>query len=187
MNPILGRKMGVKWTMAGIAQYLTARACSGLWDGKDSAWAMHYLDRCKVLHLPTGSTLIFTKEYGYHSSGWWKNPDYERCFHLSLSFRDPITHEQAPLDKKLTKEWLTLFFGADQSLLWTEPPYSERGKQLGVYHYRLFCSDGFLMPIKPRGEVYSRDWTPAGWLSFSDLQEHLREEASPDSAAQRSP
>lgn len=30
--------------------------------------------------------VIMTRDIGYHTSGWWKNPDYERCFHVSISY-----------------------------------------------------------------------------------------------------
>lgn len=37
-----------------------------------------------------------------------------------------------------------------------------------VHHYRLFCDKAW-KPILPRGEVYSKDWTPADWKSWSDV------------------
>lgn len=174
---IYGRALTAKWTLEGAGNLLKQQAERGEWDGRDTPHGIRYLNSCKIMHLPTGSMAIFTKEHGYHSSGWWKNPDYERCYHLSLSFRDPITLEVAPLDKKLTKRWLEVLFGKNQNLIWTEPPYSADAKKRQVYHYRLFYTPGFLEPVKPRGEVYSRDWTPADWLSFSDLHEKLKEDA----------
>ena len=39
---------------------------------------------------------------------------------------------------------------------------------MGVYHYRLFCDEGW-QPLKPRGEVYTRDFIEKGWKSFSEL------------------
>jgi hypothetical protein len=60
------------------------------------------------------------------------------------------------------------FFGDDARLTWHEGPHTATGKAEEVHHYRLFCDEAW-HPIKPRGEVYSRDWTPADWQSFSDL------------------
>lgn len=104
-----------------------------------------------------------------HSSGWWKNPDYERCWHLSLSFRDPITGENAPKDSALTNEWLEAFYADDQRYIWAEPPYTQGGKTNEVWHYRIFCNPSWA-PILPRGEVYSKEFTERGWMSFSELK-----------------
>lgn len=125
--------------------------------------------RCLAKHLATGTMLIFTRDAGMHSSGWWKNPDYERCWHLSLSFHDPITGEKGPKDTKLTDEWLDAFYGDDQRYLWAEPPYSPQGKRADVWHYRVFCDPSW-SPILPRGEVYTKTFTEKSWLSFSELK-----------------
>lgn len=123
---------------------------------------------CVAYHSASGTLLIFTRETGYHSSGWWKNPDYERCWHLSLSFRDQESGEYLPFNEKTAMEWIDLFFGDDKRMLWIEPPAYPEGKKAGVWHYRLFCDEGW-QPIKPRGEVYSRDLTEAGYKSWSEL------------------
>jgi len=108
------------------------------------------------------ATIIFTKESGYHSSGWWKNPDYERCWHLSISFRGGS-------EKKALAEILQNLFGPHEKLIWIEPPYSAAGKKNDVWHYRLFCDENW-QPIMPRGEVYNTQFTERGWKSFSDVQ-----------------
>jgi len=59
-------------------------------------------------------------------------------------------------------------FCDDRRLLWIEPPYSPEGRRSDVHHYRLFCDEHW-QPIKPRGEVYSTDFTEKGWKSFSEL------------------
>ena len=128
----------------------------------------NYMRSCSAYHRQTGSMIIFTRETGYHSQGWWKHPDYERCYHLSLSFRDPITQEPRPFDKKLAAEWIKSFLGNDHTLTWCEPPCYAEGKSVGVHHYRLFC-DPEWQAIKPRGEVYNTCFTEKGWKSFSDL------------------
>ncbi len=63
---------------------------------------------------------------------------------------------------------LEKFFGNNRRLLWCEPPYSKQGKQVEVYHYRLFCDENW-QPIMPRGEVYSKQFTELGWKSYSEL------------------
>ncbi|MBV5327213.1 MAG: hypothetical protein JZU65_06165 [Chlorobium sp.] len=130
----------------------------GIWNGKERS---QYFESCRWLLERYPATVVFTKEVGYHSGGWWKNPDYERCWHLSLSFRGGA-------EKKVTAEIINNIFGLYKNLLWVEPPHSEQGKKLNVWHYRLFCDDNW-NPIKPRGEVYSTQFTELGWRSFSGL------------------
>jgi hypothetical protein len=132
-----------------------------------------YLDGCTWYHRDTGTIFAFTRDVGHHSSGWWKNPDYERCFHLSLSFRDPRTDLPRPRDLEQTKAWVRAVFGQqERRYLWCEPPFSPTGKELDVWHYRLFCNERW-QPFKPRGEVYSKKFTEAGWKSWSDVQADL--------------
>lgn len=124
---------------------------------------------CTDDHL-SGARLIATRGAGYHSGGWWKNPDYERCLHLSLSFREPLSGRPRPADGGEVERWARAFFRADEvRWLWHEGPHSPDGVALGVQHFRLFFVPCWSAPLKPRGEVYSRDWTPAGWQSFSEL------------------
>lgn len=127
-----------------------------------------YFERCQYADRHDGVILIFTRDTGHHTSGWFKNPDYERCFHLSVSFFDPETFEPRPFDIRLGKLWAKRFFGDNTKWLWVEPPYSPEGKSRGVHHYRLFCDAGW-QPIKPRGEVYSQDFAEKGWKSFSEI------------------
>lgn len=133
-------------------------ASLGIWDGRDYT---PYFENCRWLLEAYPATIIYTKEYGYHTGGWWKNPDYEFAFHLSISFRSGT-------EKKALSQIITYLFGPHEKLIWVEPPYSEKGKSLDVWHYRLFCDEHW-QPIKPRGEVYNSHFTERGWKSFSEL------------------
>lgn len=133
-------------------------AAKGIWNGRDFD---EYFESCRWHLLGPACTIIFTKEIGYHSSGWWKNPDYERCYHLSISFA-------GGKDKSALQKILAGLFKPYENLLWIEPPYSPEGKSKDVWHYRLFCDENW-NPIKPRGEVYSTQFTERGWKSFSEL------------------
>lgn len=145
----------------------------------------HLLQRLNVLYIPDRgpvSRVLFSRDSGAHTSGWWKNPDYDRCFHLSLSFYDRevilrwlelgeqyATTGSLPKDRRETDAWVELFFGDHARLIWCEPPAFDAGKLLDVWHYRLFCDPNW-QPILPRGEVYTREFTEAGWKSWSDVQ-----------------
>lgn len=139
----------------------------GEWDGKGPD---AYFKSCHFTNPFRGITTLFTRDVGYHSSGWWKNPDFERCLHLSVSFFDPTYRTPVMPDRQITAALVQGFFGKDKRWVWVEPPYTPDGKRKGVMHYRLFCDAGW-NPIKPRGEVYSKELTEAGWHSFSDLRE----------------
>jgi hypothetical protein len=129
-----------------------------------------YLERCKGFCTQSGIVLIFSRDTGHHSSGWWKNPDYERCWHLSISLADPYTLERAPRSQKIHDHWVEAFYRDNARSVWTEAPFSDVGKKHDVWHYRLFVEPDWETVIVPRGEVYSKAFTEKGWLSYSDLK-----------------
>lgn len=131
---------------------------TGIWNGRDHDL---YFEKCRWQLMAQECIIIYTKETGYHTSGWWKNPDYERCYHLSISF-------PGGKHKPTLKKIIDGLFKDYTNLLWIEPPYSPEGKSHDVWHYRLFCNEHW-QPIKPRGEVYNTDFTERGWKSFSEL------------------
>jgi hypothetical protein len=127
----------------------------------------NYISRC--MHLTrSGVMLLFTRDLGYHASGWWKNPDYERCWHLSVSMFDVETRQPAQFNSREAMRWARAFYHDDVRWVWVEPPYSPAGKNRQVHHYRLFCDPAW-QPLKPRGEVYSKEFTELGWRSFSEI------------------
>jgi len=156
--------------LAVFAERARARAARGVFDGRMHPKSAYYFDRCRHLHSETGTQLIFTRDIGHHTSGWLKNPDYERCYHLSLSFFDGETGERAPQNRRLSGRWAKAFYGQDVRLAWVEPSASHYGKRLQVWHWRLFCDEHW-QPIHPRGEVYSTELTELGWKSASQVME----------------
>jgi hypothetical protein len=143
----------------------------GFYDGPDTFANVQYVGLCShVFTLATDleATILFTRDIGHHSGGWWKNPDYERCWHLSLGFRNPLHCEHLPHDRPQSDRIARMFFGDDAVKCWIEAPYSEEGKRCDIWHYRLFCDEAW-QPISPRGEVYSREHTPPDWQSFSQI------------------
>lgn len=168
------------WLKQSVAAAMwRAARQAGFYTGLTTPSNTRLVQRCTGYHAPSGSLLIFTLDVGHHSSGWWKNPDYERCWHLSISFMDPLTAAPtAHKDVELTEEWLVAFYGDDRRYVWAEPPYSNHGKAREVWHYRVFCDPAW-QPIIPRGEVYSKEFTEAGWLSYSDLQNEYAKTLEP--------
>lgn len=155
----------------GLVANMRITAAAGIWRGSlDEENQAGYFHRCQQVHIPTGTYLIFTRDEGYHTSGWWKNPDYERCLHLTLSFFDPNGGVNAALPKNesLSRKWILAFFNDNAKYLWCEPPAMPEAQGHQIWHYRLFCDKDW-NPIKPRGEVYSTDFTEKGFLSYSDL------------------
>ena len=137
---------------------IRTNAEAGVFDGRAKT---PYFESCRFIIEKYECILIFTKDVNHHLGGWWKNPDYERCYHMSISFPNGI-------NKSAVKIAINNLFGWDKKYIWVEPPYSRQGKKAGVYHYRLFCDMNW-KAIKPRGEVYSKHLTKVGWKSFSEL------------------
>jgi hypothetical protein len=162
--------------MQQFANHMKRHAEHGHYTGVVETTHLPYFRKARKLHQPTGTILIYTRDIGHHSSGWFKNPDYERCYHLSLSFFDPQTQYPRPFDSKLAKVWIHAFFGDWTRYIWEES-MSDEGRQLlaqnpnqpEVRHYRVFCNPVW-QPIIPRDEVYTRDFIEKGWKSWSDQQ-----------------
>lgn len=159
--------------MAAVASELRRRAKHGLFDGRESPEGWRYIRHCRVEDNTTGTRLIFTRDAGHHTSGWLKNPDYERCWHLSTSpipslILLPGQQQLAELDRGMRAAWVKAFFGEDLRYLWSESPKTPEGKRNDVWHWRLFCDEHWV-PLLPRKEVYSREFTEEGWRSASQV------------------
>lgn len=157
MNTVLNQEI-----LSGALRKIKYAATLGFFDGTSNPIMSSYvMNSCSWYLEAYHCTVIFTRDIGHHSSGWWKNPEYERCWHLSISFRGGN-------NKKALEKILDGLFGGDKRKIWIEPPFSKEGKRNDVWHYRLFC-DQFWQPIIPRGEVYSKEFTENGWKSYSEL------------------
>mgnify|MGYP003524565819 FL=1 len=154
-------------SMESLARAMKHHARSGLWDGRAETAQLPYFDQARREHAETGTVLLFTREDGYHSSGWWKNPDYERCYHLSISFWDLQSQQPRPFETRLAEAWVRCFFVTWTRYVWEEGPSMKLPAE--VRHYRVFCDPAW-QPILPRGEVYTRDFVEKGWKSWSDQQ-----------------
>lgn len=163
------RTFGENWLKASVAANMRACARRGEFSGVMDSFGQWYLQLCTSFHKSSGTVLIFTRDSGHHTSGWFKNPDFERCLHLSLSFREPFELKKLrQYDEKLADEWVEMFFADARSLAWRETPKTQSGKYLEVMHWRVF-TDEHWQTIHPRGEVYSTEFTEKGWKSFGEL------------------
>jgi hypothetical protein len=116
-----------------------------------------------------GVRIIFTRDVGNHTGGWLKNPDYERCYHLSLSFRTANGKSLLPQNKRIAMELVDLFYSFDSRLLWVESASSRAGVLHDVWNYRLFADRNW-QPIQHREEVCTKELTDKGWKCFSEIQ-----------------
>jgi hypothetical protein len=156
-----------------IAKEMMHFAKTWEFDGRSTPANMQNIRLSRCVHRESGAVIIFTRDTDHHLSGWLKNPDYERCWHLSLS---PIPGAiivpsyTVELTQDIKRMWCEAFFGEHLRLAWAESPKSEAGKQRGVWHWRVFADENW-EPILPRGEVYSSKFTELGWKSASEMFE----------------
>lgn len=125
------------------------RACDKSWlltsrealRGEDSPrkTSRKYALYCSRSHASSGTNLGYTRDIG---TGIYKN-----LLHLSLSFFDVLSLQPLPKNTALTEEWLDLFFGDYKKLLLVQPPQSEEGLKLDVWHYRLNVHSDWSTPV----------------------------------------
>jgi len=162
INPQLPDENAVGW--------IKSAANHGVWEGKEHT---AYFMTCSWYWPKYECTIIFTRDINHHHGGWWKNPQYEQCYHLSICFQGP--DGVGAKDLKLTLKVLDLLFGKDATKVWSEPPYGDEGKRKDIWHYRLFCDKNW-EPFVPKGEVYSTELTERGWLSHSEIKYQMEQE-----------
>jgi hypothetical protein len=158
-------------TLETLVPFAKARAQRYLYDGRCGPRAEFIMRRCshEWRLTPFESVwIIYSRDVGHHESGWWKNPGYERCLHLSVSFLTWISRTPLPYIPKVAERIGRAFWGDDVRKSWIEGPYTPQGRTCDVHHFRLFCDPAW-SPIQPRGEVYSRENTPSDWRSFSEI------------------
>ena len=177
-----------------IRDFIIRKAKSGVTTGRGRHPVERaYVNRCSHFHWHSGTTLLFTRDTGHHTSGWFKNPAYERCWHLSIGFRENWPDRDpgelanmhslgalmrasgsfiadVPFDMRMARAWVeTLYTPEQRRHIWEEGPFSRVGKELGIRHYRVFCNPAW-EPWDTHGEVYSRDAIEKGWRSWSEVQ-----------------
>lgn len=125
--------------------------------------------------------LLLTRDRMHHSVGWWRNAEYEYCWHLSISARPAVEARLAIAGLKPGEEvgyvslpeheetyWGRLFFAEHADKIWHEPggtdPRLTREEKLAnrhIVHLRLFLDPVTFEPFIPTGEVYDLTrWIP---------------------------
>lgn len=127
-------------------------------------------------------SLLLSRDRMHHSVGWWRNAEYEYCWHMSICCwdtkrynreyakppeqRKEPAHEEIP-DAEL-RYWAFIIFGELVKYLWHEPggtdPRLSREEALdrkNMVHLRMFMNPLTMRPFIPTGEVYHlTKWIP---------------------------
>jgi len=165
MTDLADRIAGLETSTARQRRHRRVIAQRWPWDGKrpisqDARLVVSSITGVEELRIST----LLTFDVGAHSSGWWRNSDYERCWHLSLvgiaqlGVHGGHEYVDVPLDD--ITAWASIEYGRARSLAWTEPPagdfdvYRNAPASRHTTHIRLFV-DQQNQPIKPTGEVYT--------------------------------
>lgn len=164
--------IAIEQAVGRIAAELHRRAKTWTYNGHATDAAVRRITHRHGLQVEwLAARVIFTRDAGMHTSGWIRNPDYERCYHLSIAPMQPARDAGA---KPLVDNWhdvedllVRAFFGDNARLTWRESAKSPDGIAREVAHWRLFCDPGWA-PLMPRGEVYSKLNTPPDWESWSE-------------------
>lgn len=125
----------------------------------------HVWDTVALTEPGRPTRVMMTLNVGTHASGWWRNSEYDRCLHLSISHPVKVPGslrgglEEASLAE--VQAWARAAFPDHYRMTWTEPPAKvfdqdvlANRRRPGVWHVRLFL-DRNNQPIQPEGEVYN--------------------------------
>jgi hypothetical protein len=150
---------------------------------------MQSLMRTRAHEIVEGATtpelkviLQLSRDRMHHSVGWWRNAEYEYCWHLSMSCTerlefaaweargspstDPPQMEVIPDEER--RYWARAVFREEWDKLWIEPggtdprlSMEERIRHARYVHMRLFLDPETFQPFIPQGEVYDMTrWIP---------------------------
>lgn len=127
--------------------------------------------------------LQLSRDRMHHSVGWWRNAEYEYCWHLSISARTlevehaararivlPNMERDSMVALPAGEEtyWGRLFFADHAEKVWHEPGGTdprlspvEKRRYSNIVHLRLFLDPETFEPFIPKGEVYDLvRWIP---------------------------
>ena len=163
-----------------IVKGMTRRAMTGWYVGDEESLRRY----CAVTDLLSVTTpevairLLFSRDKMHHSVGWWRNAEYEYCWHLSMSAWDAgvVIEKMAPtrtsepydVPEEDERYWTHAFFPVDFNKVWHEPggtdprlTLAEKMRHRHFVHQRLFLDPETFEPFVPTGEVYQLTrWLP---------------------------
>lgn len=156
-------------TDLGMAQMMLAQANRGWYIGDDAS-LRRYGQRRDVIgrtERELGIRLLLSKDKMHHSVGWWRNAEYEYCWHLSMSAWDRgrmlsnFTGDPEDIPAAEERYWTFAFFPEHFDKLWHEPggtdprlTPAEKMRNRHFAHLRLFLDPETFEPFIPEGEVY---------------------------------
>jgi hypothetical protein len=170
----------------GLAARMRSKAREGWYIGDEATLeafgAREVVDSIQEPELVV--SLLLSRDRMHHSVGWWRNAEYEYCWHLSISSIDRLlyaalqretnlsnrrvipTYEEVP--RADVRYWAQLIFGENVTKLWNEPggtdprlTAAERRRNALIWHLRLFLDPETFEPFVPTGEVYDLTrWLP---------------------------
>lgn len=157
-----------------VARQMRAKARRGWYIGDEASLEKYGARRVLRAHSTPELALSLTlsRDRMHHSVGWWRNAEYEFCWHLSMGVKDAraLLGGQAGWDsygfeeipREEVRYWSRLIFGEHVDKLWTEPggtdPRLLRQEQIDhakFIHQRLFLDPETKEPFIPKGEVYT--------------------------------
>lgn len=122
-------------------------------------------------------SLSFSRDKMHHSVGWWKNAEYEYCWHLSIAAKvwEAVSDDAwarfafEPFPRNELRYWAHTFFPLDFEKLWQEPGGTdprltpeEARVHATMWHFRVFLHPTILNAqgepfheFIPKGEVYT--------------------------------
>lgn len=161
-----------------VARQMRSKARTGWYIGDEETLVRYgaFRDVVAVTAPELWVRLLLTRDRMHHSVGWWRNAEYEYCWHLSLSAK-PLEElrradwwkvEYADLPTDEVRFWARLIFGEHINKLWNEPggtdprlSSQESHRNARIWHLRLFLEPELLdakgepfVPFIPHGEVY---------------------------------
>jgi len=156
-----------------VARRLYRRAMRGWYTG-DERSLRRYAGKADVRPSPElWIRLLFSRDRMHHSVGWWRNAEYEYCWHLSMSAWDATTGPPAhgkpeDIPPEVERYWTHAFFPADFNKVWHEPGGTdprltprEKMRHRHFVHQRIFLDPETFQPFVPQGEVYDLTrWIP---------------------------
>lgn len=171
-----------------IARQMRAKARTGWYVGTEESLLFYGARRLVtgVVEPELTLSLTLSRDRMHHSVDWWRNAEYEYCWHLSMAAKAlalPCDQEQwsgADWEQVPREEagfWAAVIFQGVDNLLWFEPGGTdprltrEEARQYArFWHMRMFLDPESInervlpwtgQPFIPRGEVYDLTrWIP---------------------------